>query len=98
VRCLSHPDYDVLYTLICSLIQAACIAYASAPSYEIYAPGQQPFTALLSSVVVELPAILDRDERDRLAGIVSAGGEKVVEWGAMDGGPGVRSGESWAAA
>jgi coenzyme A diphosphatase NUDT7 len=80
-----------------SLIQAVIIAYASEPKFERYAPGQEPFTAVLASVVAELPGILDQDEKDRLAGIVKKA-DKQVEWGAVDGGPGVRSAESWSAA
>lgn len=81
-----------------SLIQAVTVAYASEPTFERYAPGQEPFTAVLASVVAELPGILDQEEKDRLAGIVKEKVEKHVEWGAVDGGPGVRSAESWSAA
>lgn len=83
-----------------SLIDATSIAYAQSPSYTRYAPGQEPFTALLSSVVRELPEILAQDELDRVAGGGQNGESKHVQvmWGAMDGGEGVRSGESWAQA
>lgn len=81
-----------------SLIQAATVAYGRPPTYDIYAKDQEPFTAILSTVVAELPGILEQDEKDRLAGRVQEKGEKKVEWGAIDGGPGVRSAESWSAA
>lgn len=78
------------------LIQTAEIAFGRPTSYTRYAPGQIPFSDLIPVIVKALPAILEQDERDRVAGkVVKAG---PVTWGALDGGPGVASRESWAQA
>lgn len=79
-----------------SLIQTATLAYNSPTAYTRWAPGQEPFTTLISTVVAELPSVLEQDERDRIAGKEVVRGP--VEWGSLNGGKGVKSGEVWSTA
>lgn len=86
--------YTVLIHPYIRLIKTATIAFDKDTAYERWAVGQEEFGPLISTIVNKLPGILEQDEKDKLAGIVAQ--PVQVMWGAIDGGPGVRSGENWA--
>jgi coenzyme A diphosphatase NUDT7 len=65
-----------------SLINTAIIAYGRAPIYGQYADQQPPFSTAISSVVKELPGVLEEDRQALLRGKIRE--PKVLEWGGVN--------------
>jgi coenzyme A diphosphatase NUDT7 len=74
-----------------SLINTAKIAYNRGPAFDHYAAHQPPFTTAITSIVAELPGILEQDRLAELAGETKE--TRPLEWGGVDPNVRWRSGE-----
>ena len=73
---------------VISLINAATIAFGTPPFFTRFAPQQPSFSTAIANVVLELPGLVDSVDS-------TANGEKVLEWGSMEPGVRIKSGETW---